>query len=353
MRLRLPTFASASVLAVLLAACSDVPDPVAPIASGDVMPRVSPQGGLSQWFATASPVVLAMPGAVFADHDEAGNRLVFGAEHATAVNGIRNALVRMGIPTGAFEVREVAPIHQVATLRDRIRPTVGGIQIHFFQFLCTLGFNADLAGQRSFITNSHCTQRQGGVEGTEYFQPLRSVDGTVIAVEVDDPEYFRDANGCPRGRVCRFSDASRALYNGSTASQLGVLARTSGPNNGSLEIDGSFNIASQSNETTFDNGTEVNKIGRTTGWTQGGVVASCATVNVSQTNITQLCQTIVQGTSRIVGPGDSGSPVFLHRGGPNVELVGILWGGSSDGRLLVFSPFANIVRELGPISAVE
>ncbi|HSA58048.1 MAG TPA: hypothetical protein VLE53_20205 [Gemmatimonadaceae bacterium] len=352
MRMRYSTLASASVLAVLLAACSDIPDPVGPIPSG-ALPRVSPQGGLSQWFATASPVVLAMPGAVFADHDEAGNRLVFGAEHAAAANGIRAAAARMGIPESAFEVRVVAPIHQLATLRDRIRPTVGGIQIHFFQFLCTLGFNADVGGQRSFITNSHCTQRQGGVEDTEYFQPLSTVDGTVIAVEVDDPEYFRGTSGCPRGRICRFSDASRALYNGTTPSAQGVLARTSGPNNGSLEITGSFNVTSQSTETEFDNGTEVNKIGRTTGWTQGDVVASCATVNVAQTNITQLCQTLVQGASRIVGAGDSGSPVFLHKGGPNVELIGILWGGSASGQLLVFSPFANIIRELGPINATQ
>lgn len=352
MRTRLSTLASASVLAVLIAACSDIPDPVSPI-TGSALPRVSPQGGLSQWFATTSPVVLAVPGAVFADHDEAGNRLVFGAEHAAAANGIRMALSRMGVPASAFEVREAAPIHQLVTLRDRVRPTVGGLQIHFFQFLCTLGFNADLGGQRSFITNSHCTQRQGGVEGTEYFQPLSSVDATVIAVEVDDPEYFRGRDGCPRGRVCRFSDASRALYNGTTPSEHGVLARTSGPNNGSLEIAGEFKVASQSTETEFDNGTEVNKVGRTTGWTQGDVVASCVTVNVARTNITQLCQTLVQGTTRIVGAGDSGSPVFLHRGGPNAELIGILWGGSSDGQLFVFSPFANIVRELGPINAIQ
>lgn len=352
MRTKLSSFASASVLALLLAACSDVPDPVAPITSS-ALPRVSPQGGMSQWFESAAPVVLAMPGAVFADHDEAGNRLVFGVEHAAAANGIRTALSRMGIPAGAFEVREVAPIYQVATLRDRVRPTIGGLQIHFFQFLCTLGFNAQLGGERSFITNSHCTQRQGGVEGTEYFQPLSSVDQTVIAVEVDDPAYFRGTDGCPRGRICRFSDASRALYNGTVPSEQGILARTSGPNNGSLEIAGAFKVTSQSSETVFSNGTEVNKIGRTTGWTQGDVVASCATVNVSQTNITQLCQTIVQGAARIVGPGDSGSPVFLHRGGPNVELIGILWGGSSDGQLLVFSPFANIVRELGPINAIQ
>ena len=43
---------------------------------------------------------------------------------------------------------------------------MGGIQIHFSGYLCTMGFNVDHAGGRSFITNSHCTSRQGGTEGT-------------------------------------------------------------------------------------------------------------------------------------------------------------------------------------------
>ena len=350
---RLSTLASASALAILLAACADVPDPVGPLPL-DALPRVSPQGGLPEWFATASPVVLDMPGAVFADHDEANNRLVFGAEHRGAANGIGVALTRMGIPAEAFEVRVVPPIHQVATLRDPFRPTIGGIQIHFHRFLCTMGFNADAGSERSFITNSHCTKHQGGEEQTEYFQPLSTVDPTVIAEEVDDPKYFT-GGVCPRSRKCRFSDASRARYTSGTPSEQGLLARTSGANSGSLTVTGTFEIVSQSNATTFANGTVANKVGRTTGWTQGVVVASCVSVNVGGTRITQLCQTVVQGAPllRIVGPGDSGSPVFLPAGGDDVDLIGILWGATADGNLYVFSPFANIVSELGPIDAVR
>lgn len=355
MRTRLSHMASAGALALLLASCTDVPDPVGPVAL-DALPRVSPQGGPPEWFGTASPAVLGMAGAVFADYDEVNNRLVFGAEHPGAANGIRVALSRMGVPSGAVEVRVVQPIHQLATLRDRWRPTRGGIQIHFGQFLCTMGFNADDGNQRSFITNSHCTQKQGGVQGTDYFQPLSSVDGTVIADEVEDPSYFRNRNGCPRGRQCRFSDAARALYRAGTPSERGLIARTSAANNGSLEVTGTFTVNSQDNTTTtFANGTQVNKVGRTTGWTQGNVTASCVNVNVSGTNITQLCQTIVENpqNATIVGGGDSGSGVFRITGSSSVQLVGILWGGSSDGKLFVFSPLKNIRDELGPINAVR
>jgi hypothetical protein len=77
------------------------------------------------------------------------------------------------------------------------------------------------------------------------------------------------------------------------------------------------------------------------------VVATCATVNVSGTDITQICQTIVTAT---VGAGDSGSDVFTITSGTNVRLSGVLWGGSTDGTTFVFSPFANVTGELGGLT---
>jgi len=341
---------------VALAACTDAPGPVAPTNSpNDNVLGAAGQDPHARWFAQASPVVLDLPGMVFADHDEANGRLVFGIERGRSSVGVQRALTALGIPAGEYVIQETEPIHQVATLRDSWRPTIGGIQIHFGQFLCTMGFNADDGSQRSFITNSHCTNKQGGVEGTQYFQPTSTVDGTVIATEVEDPTYFR-GGACPRSRKCRFSDASRALYSSSVASTRGVIAQTSGPNNGSLTVTGSFNITSQDNTTTsYLIGTTVNKIGRTTGWTQGNVTNTCVNTNVSGTNITQLCQTFVQnaGGAVVVGGGDSGSNVFRITSGSNVQLVGILWGGSGDGRLFVFSPLKQVRDEIGLINAVQ
>lgn len=354
MRTRLGRLSIAAAAAILFGACADVPDPVSPI-EADVYARLVNQGGLAEVFEHASPAVLALAGTVFADHDEASNRLRFGVENANAAYGVRTALSRMGVPEESFEVQVVEPIHMVATLRDRWRPTQGGIQIHFGQFLCTMGFNADDGSQRSFITNSHCTKRQGGVESTNYFQPTSTVDNTVIAVEVEDPKYFK-GGACPRGRTCRRSDASRALYNSNTASTRGAIAQTSGPNNGNLNVTGAFTITSQDNTTTsFAAGTQVNKVGRTTGWTQGNVVQTCVNTNVSGTRFTQLCQTFVQAPNNavVVGGGDSGSPVFRITSGSNVQLVGILWGGSSDGRLFVFSPLKQVRDEIGAINAVQ
>ena len=332
--------------AALLTACQDAvaPSPDADLFGPDVV------GHLAVMFDRSSADVLSLPGAVFVDHDEVNNRLVFGVENAGATRGVLNALSRIGVPASAVNVQVTEPIYQLATLRDRFRPTQGGIQIHFGQFLCTLGFNVSHSGGRSFITNSHCTNKQGGTEGTQYRQPLSTVDPTVIATEAADPRYFR-RGACPRGRQCRYSDAARALYTSSVPSNRGEIARTTGPNNGSVTVAGTFNVTAQDNNTSsFPIGLVVNKVGRTTGWTQGQITNTCVNTNVSGTNITQLCQTFV---SAGVGGGDSGSPVFRITSGDNVTLVGILWGGSSNGGSFVFSPLRQIQQELGAVTATK
>ncbi len=353
MHLRIATLVSAVAIAVVVHACADEP-PLGP-ASEAQLTAAGKQDPLARWFAQSSPEVLALPGTVFADHDEINNRLVFGVEHGAASRGVSTALSRLGIPNSAYAIEVVEPIHMAATLRGRWRPTRGGIQIHFGQFLCTLGFNADDGSARSFITNSHCTDKQGGVQNTQYYQPTSTVEPTVIATEVEDPRYFR-GGACPRGRKCRYSDSARALYSGSVASTRGVIAKTSAPNNGSLVVTDAFTITSQNNTTTsFALGTTVNKVGRTTGWTRGKITATCVNTNVSGTNITQLCQTFVEdpGGAVVVGGGDSGSNVFRVTSGNNVQLVGILWGGNSSGSLFVFSPLKQIRGELGPLTATN
>jgi hypothetical protein len=79
-------------------------------------------------------------------------------------------------------------------------------------------------------------------------------------------------------------------------------------------------------------------------------------VNVDGTSITQLCQTLVgseaPGSPVIVGPGDSGSPIFLVNGNGTARLAGLLWGGTPEGTLLAFSPLNNIQRELGDLVVI-
>jgi hypothetical protein len=296
---------------------------------------------LERWQTGPGNSALALPGAVFTDADEATNRLRVGVEHGAAGAAVRSALARAGVPAAAVIIEETAPIVQVATLQnDNTRR--GGLQINFPGFLCTLGFND---GTGAFITNSHCTNTQGGVESTPYGQPLLSA-GTV-AIEITDPAYTT-GGACPAGRRCRRSDAARARYQSGIQGAHRLIARTAAPNRkrAALDITGSFTITGEllSGGVVGD---VVNKIGRTTGWTQGQITNVGVNTNVSGSNVTQLSQTFVAAG---VGGGDSGSPVF-SLSGSNATLRGILWGGSSNGRSFVFSPLGNIEGELGPIAS--
>jgi hypothetical protein len=330
----------------LIAACQDTPTPAGPPHLSPSLSRAEAAQQAAQAFDRASAEVMALPGTVFADYDERIGRLVFGVENASVIPGVRTALTRLGLPSSTYEITITEPIVFMATLRERWRPTQGGIQIHFGQYLCTMGLNANDGTARSFITNSHCTNTQGGVEGTQYYQPTSSVDGTVIATEVEDPQYFR-GGACPRGKKCRYSDASRALYDANVGSSLGVISKTSGPNNGSLEVTGAFSIKSEGSAAV---GNVVNKVGRTTGWTQGTVTRTCVNTSVSGSNIMQLCQTFVESSAQIVAGGDSGSQVFGITSGTDVKLIGLLWGGNSNGTLFVFSPWSQVEQELGGLT---
>ena len=299
---------------------------------------------LESWFAEVAPVALAVPGSVFADLDEASNRLRIGVEHAAALNGVLRVLAARGVPATAAIVEQTEPIGYAATLRNKVRPVLGGLQINFTQFICTLGFNAVRSGVNSFVTASHCSIKQGGVQSTLYYQPLSTTANSFIGTEVSDPAYVSGLPGCPAGRKCRFSDASRAKYATGVSFTLGRIEKTTGVNNNSVTIAGSFAIGSEGGGVV---GNTANKVGRTTGWSQGKITNTCVSVNVSGTNITQLCQNIV---SAKVGAGDSGSPVFLGATSATVKLAGILWGSDATGTVFAYSPMSGIEKELGSLT---
>src|SRR6266850_1196025 len=299
-------------------------------------------GDLDRWSRAVTFEAFDQGGVVFVDLDEAANRVLVGVERGASHATVRSLAARLGVPAEAIVVRETDPIVYATTLQDQVRPVVAGVQIHFGNFLCSIGFNAVSGGQNSFVTASHCTNTQGGVEGTQYFQSLSSQPNSFIGTEVADPVYFR-GGVCPRHRVCRYSDASRAAYAAGVSFTLGGIAQTSGPNNGSLTITGTFTIVAEGGEIVGD---VANKVGRTTGWTQGIITNTCVNTGVSGSNIVQLCQNFV---SAGVGAGDSGSDVFLGTGA-GVWLLGVLWGGNGGGTQFVYSPIANVEQELGPLT---
>jgi hypothetical protein len=145
-----------------------------------------------------------------------------------------------------------------------------------------------------------------------------------------------------------YSDSNFSQGTNGVGFNLGSIAKTTGPNNGSLEVVDTFNIGDSGSATV---GQTANKVGRTTGWSQGLVTRTCAHTGVSASNIVMLCQDFVENNVQIVAGGDSGSPVFrIAGGGTRVTLLGNLWGGNLSGTRFVYSPIANIESELGPLT---
>jgi hypothetical protein len=312
-------------------------------------------GQLQRWQHAATLAAFEFTGTVFVDNDETTNRVLIGVEDPGAAGQIRAALARSGVPDAAVRIERADPIVQVVTLQNVVdRPVRGGVQINFPGYLCSVGFNATDGTQKSFITASHCTNKQGGVESTPYWQPLESTQPVRVAVEVEDPVYTKGVlPGCPRGKICRYSDASRAAYDVGTNQAFGLIARTSGANIGgptALDIVGSFSISTDDCSSLggcLPVGATVNKVGRTTGWTAGSITNTNVNTGVQGSRVVQLRQTFV---SAKVGGGDSGSNVFQLVSSTNVKLAGVLWGGNGAGTQFVYSPFGNVVEELGPLA---
>lgn len=321
---------------------------------------------LDAWYRQARPAAFTVDGIVLGDVDEAQNRIRFGAATAGAVAEVQAVLAASGIPASASIVEERAPFATVATLRDRADEMVGGLQLNFLNaggvvtvsLLCTLGFNAVIDGAASFITNSHCSNVEGGSETpTEYYHPLQDPDRdrlanpeNLIATEAHDPHWSSslDCFGSPVFQ-CRYSDAARAEYHAGVPNGLGRIARTTRPSTSLddvvLDIDGEFRIKGE--QTRGVVGEVANKVGRTTGWTLGTTTETCVDVLALGTTHIRLCQEIV---AAVVDGGDSGSGVFRRKGGgSNVILLGVLWGGSVDDTNpeFVYSPMFGIERELG------
>jgi hypothetical protein len=301
---------------------------------------------LNEWHERLSPVVLAIAGTVLTDVDEVRNRIQVGVESVEIQPLVAHAVVSLGIPLGAVLIEQVDPIFPQASLQDRHRPLVGGLQIQRQpgRQNCTLGFNAirPPGGVAGFVTNSHCTATRSVVEGTIFHQPTIAMLNR-IGVETVDPPFFMDGP-CPARRRCRYSDSAFARRDQGVAVLLGRIAR---PALNAVAWDGVSLFRIIGEVRMMVEGEIVTKVGRTTGRTQGAITA--VGVNINSGRITFLDQTMAAYAS---APGDSGAPVFKIVDLPerhDVKLYGIHWGTGAS-----FSPIGvnNVQRgsELGPLT---
>lgn len=302
---------------------------------------------LQQWHDRMASEVLALQGVVLTDIDDARNRLRVGVENVTEHRTqVEETLSALAIPSEAVLIEQVGPIRLASSLQNHHRPLVGGLLIDAGSFTCTLGFMAVRAGVQGFVTNSHCTLLQGGVENTAYGQHLLA---EAIGNETADPLYFDSGinSACPRNRDCRYSDSAFARLLALVPFDQGKVAK-SPVNSTAWNGTDKFRI---NKETAPLVGQGAAKVGYRTGRTIGTVTATGIRVNVTGTFFTFLSQA---AASFQVNFGDSGAPVIRSEGpgADDVALKGILWGRNDADGTGFFSPIGNVQfsSELGAMN---
>ena len=222
---------------------------------------------------------------IFDDLNEARNLIEIGLKSESGRPASIEIVRQLGIPPNAVEMRVSGRVSSTTdSLRTYKRPLQGGLQIAYHDtawWTCSFGFNAyrhnAYGGSYGFVTNSHCSSSLFADDNTIFYQP-DTLSVHRIGVSQFDP---MPQPGCSGN--CRYSDALAAAYD-TTNFTLGLIAR---PTNrvlgaggiGSVAIDGSLpnlNIVGKSPYST--QGDLVDKVGRTTGWTYGGVATTCVDI---------------------------------------------------------------------------
>ena len=312
---------------------------------------------LKDWQTAVDSFVWRSNSAVFTDSDEMKNRVVVGVADLTVSEAIRSEAESRGIPADALAIVTAPKQTPQSSLRNAHRPIVAGLQIQYSNGTvgrtCTMGFLATRAGVSGFVTNSHCTNSQGGVEATPYGQatcPIQNcaTSTSFVGSEIADP-YYTSLPGCPLTELCRYSDSAFVAKSLSVLSEQGKIAwpaqNTCTPEPGDCPWNGTskFRIV---NTAGLAMGQTLYKVGRSTGLRSGGVTSTCANVRQSTSigGYIFLCQGRI--TWNLIAEGDSGSPVFACCSGGDVTLKGLAWGTET------FSPIGQVTRaeELGPMS---
>lgn len=316
---------------------------------------------LRDWRDVATAQILPLEDPVSIDLNEGRNRLGIGLAHGGGRAAVESKLAELGIPLEAvfFEITGRVIGDSNHRLWDRRRPVQGGLQIDPVNNpVCTFGFNAmrqQYPPSNVFLTAAHCTPVPWGYDGTAIHQPLESDPNSRIGREVYDPTpiYFV-------GYYMRLADAALMLHE-TDSFELGFIARTierKGPGRGfiaSPDIDPNnprFQIIGES--ATSIQGDDVDKVGRSTGWTWGDVTHTCVDTEYGEWTgpgtALALCQDYATYSS---GGGDSGAPVFIWHLDNTVTLRGVHRGSTTSGiDRAVFASLGNVEQDLGALTTI-
>lgn len=291
-------------------------------------------------------------------------------------------------PDAVGDITVSRPVQQLS-VRDQVRPPMGGIQIGWRSgltggdYVCSIGVNAsynvpNLGWKQGFLTASHCSTYQGVTGSTTYTNPAAVY---TIAEESADTrksdQAFCDANiedPAHKSLPCQLADVLFATY--SVSSTRGSIAKTftstsTATTYGSRTIvtDAAGNPTSYAvtaTEGRVAEGTGLIKIGGTSGYTVATVIEDSEDVLQVDAEGNYL---VLLNAERAESPsgaittcgGDSGAPWFYPSGG-NAVLVGLHSAGGDritapDGykcdTYSLFTPMGNVYKVFGGSPTAE
>ncbi len=300
---------------------------------------------LKSWGDALAPLV-GRNGVYMLDIDEVRNRVWIGVADVLAATSVQRRASELALPPDAVQIEMVpAPTYRDSSLDSHWRPVAGGLFVSdsaASEPICSLGFTAYQGGYAYLVTAAHCSKHKYAVDGSAIFQP--DYNWPQLGVEVKDP-------GCYLPDYCRFSDVAMFRYDPGTEFRLGAIMQTLYPVAGGpgsrliYEAEPYFDIRWKWDAgTDAPVGTELHKMGRTTGWTGGTVTQTCVLIG----NL--FCQWV---STIYSDAGDSGSPIFQPSTNPwpSAALHGILWGGPvGNPNVTYHSSLYGIEMDLGTLS---
>jgi hypothetical protein len=270
---------------------------------------------LIDWTRTISAGV-RVPGFLSIDADEALNRVRVVISEGADAEAFRRAIASLNVPSPAVVVETGPPIVSLASVRDRFRPTGGGIQImNVNGGRCTLGYNVTTEfNETGFLTASHCDANSlgsGGTGGTIY---QNTTSAGAIGTVLLNPAWNRTDPECRGISLCTLADVMFVQSTNPSDATKRVAQVSAYWTNNSIGP-GAYTVKNwwlflQKNSTTYV-GLTLYKLGRTTGGTVGTVSATCENPDIDGHVV--LCADRVSNAA--AGEGDSGAPAHLPPGG--------------------------------------
>ncbi|MBC8089642.1 MAG: hypothetical protein H7Z40_20455 [Phycisphaerae bacterium] len=267
-----------------------------------------PLSTLIEWQRTIAASLRKPNNVILLDADEHLNRVRIGVTDSASVPLVQELTTALGIPALATDI-QVRPgrFRLTANLTDKHRPQLGaGIVINDNTYGCTMGFHVtDSTGARFFLTASHCTQTFTGAAGVQIYQ--KNFVSDYVGYDMVNPAWA--TTGCYIGTLCRAGDVALITLDSSSFLRKQVAITTTV---GTSSTPGNTTIAVWRDLTSPQDmwyGAFVSKTGKTSGTTQGYVVATCVIVG-DPTAIPSLETDCADAVNTWVSGGDSGGPVF-------------------------------------------